>query len=96
MEEQNHTFDMMGNVEEWNETSMWGYDRGLRGGAYNYGPMYLLSSFPYNGDPYYVDSGIGFRVASVDGPTVVPVPGAVLLGAIGLLYSGLRLRRGTT
>jgi sulfatase modifying factor 1 len=103
-QEQNGTFDMMGNVWEWNETG----DSSAR--AY-LGGSYLSTEGYYSGGSYYDDLAssrrnfdasssenlsVGFRVASVGEPTVVPVPGAVLLGAIGLLYSGLRLRRGMT
>ncbi|MCX5645521.1 MAG: SUMF1/EgtB/PvdO family nonheme iron enzyme, partial [Phycisphaerae bacterium] len=95
IQEQNTTFDMMGNVYEWNETPIWDWARVQRGGSY-YSSDVLSSSYQAYGNPLGQNFSVGFRVASVDEPTVVPVPGAVLLGAIGLLYSGLRLRRRTT
>ena len=67
-EEQNGTFDIMGNVSEWNETLISGSFRGVRGGSYgvNYG---ALSSALQNGAiPFWEDGGIGFRVASVPEP----------------------------
>jgi len=36
---------------------------------------------------------IGFRVASVTEPTVIPAPGAFLLGTLGLSLAGWKLRR---
>ncbi|MBP7053354.1 MAG: hypothetical protein KBE65_20285 [Phycisphaerae bacterium] len=35
-------------------------------------------------------------IATLPDPSVVPLPGAVLLGFLGLAYSGLRLRRAVT
>ena len=67
--EQNGTFDMMGNVWEWNETLM-GPNRGLRGGSYG-GPdsgYTLGSSFDSSNGPGYGYDGLGFRVASVPEP----------------------------
>jgi len=84
IQEQNGTFDMMGNVWEWNETLILSSDRGIRGGScYVYGGYYLRSS--YRGDyyPYYEDYFIGFRVASV------PEPATISLLALG----GFLLRR---
>ena len=77
-EEQNGTFDMMGNVWEWNETLNGSY-RGLRGGAFDYGSAQLVSSYRHS-YPGEDDNGIGFRVASV------PEPAALFL--ISLLPSG--------
>jgi len=59
------TFDMGGNVWEWNETLI-GSDRGFRGGSYDsFGDVsYLRSSTRCSYDPYTVDNNIGFRVAS--------------------------------
>jgi sulfatase modifying factor 1 len=67
--EQNGTFDMMGNVWEWNETLI-GSGRALRGGSYDtYGSDYFLASsyrnYYYPSDENYV---FGFRVASVPEP----------------------------
>jgi hypothetical protein len=82
-QEQNGTFDMMGNVWEWNETLM-GSNRGLRGGAYDYlvGVTYddgLTSEGKVHEgiDPLLDNFSIGFRVASV------PEPASLLLLALG-------------
>jgi formylglycine-generating enzyme len=71
-QEQNGTFDMMGNVWEWNETLFYGSSRGVRGGSYvSYD--YCLSSVlrDYYCSPYSKDSCIGFRVASVPEPATL-------------------------
>jgi formylglycine-generating enzyme required for sulfatase activity len=87
-EEQNGTFDMMGNVREWNETLVDSiYDRrGIRGGSYD-GPG-IYSSNRDDDNPY--DEGINteFRVVEI-----VPVPSAFLLGTLGLSVAGWKLRR---
>ncbi|MHB9070220.1 MAG: formylglycine-generating enzyme family protein [Sedimentisphaerales bacterium] len=77
-QEQNGTYDMMGNVWEWNETliygPIYGYGRGLRGDSYNndagYYDYYLASSYWLTIGPM-LDEGdnIGFRIASIPEPT---------------------------
>ena len=75
--EQNGTFDMMGNVWEWNETLFYGSYRGYRGGPYN-GVFFDLASFARgNSDPHDEYPNIGFRVASV------PEPATLLLLGLG-------------
>ena len=78
--EQNGTFDMMGNVWEWNETKLVS-GRGIRGGSYLNGFGTLRSSSRSYEDPnngYYC---IGFRVASVPEPASLAVlsAGALML-----------------
>lgn len=81
-QEQNGTFDMMGNVFEWNE-ALTGSNRGFRGGSYSLNDNYLRSSYRSNGNPDSEGNRLGFRVASV------PEPATLLLLGLG----GLALRK---
>jgi formylglycine-generating enzyme required for sulfatase activity len=82
-QEQNGTFDMMGNVWEWNETLISGSNRGIRGGSYGGNVDSLSSSVRDDISPYYEGDNVGFRVASV------PEPCSLVLLSLG----GLVLRR---
>ena len=77
-EEQNHTFDMMGNISEWNETLI-GSKRGERGGSFG-GDDGLASFYRNEINPTYENVSIGFRIASVPEPTSL-----LLVGLGGLL-----------
>jgi hypothetical protein len=72
--EQNGTFDMMGNVYEWNE-SLIGSFRGIRGGASNSSGDDLASWDRSNlGQPFEEYRPVGFRVASLPFlPTIIYV-----------------------
>jgi formylglycine-generating enzyme required for sulfatase activity len=91
MQEQNGTFDMMGNVWEWNETYR-RYSYILRGGTYssnypNAGEEFDLSSSSYDSQRAGLESdSIGFRVASV------PEPVTLLIFGLGSLL--LKRRKG--
>jgi formylglycine-generating enzyme len=89
-------FDMSGNIIEWNDlTGAAGSSRGLRGGGWNNGSSYRLSSSGGDSnDPSSEDSDIGFRLASpASSPSAVPEidPNsigsvlALVLGSLGLL-----------
>ncbi len=83
-QEQNGTFDMMGNVFEWNETLLYGSYRYISGGSWGSDVDSLRSSGRYyDSYPYSEGSLFGFRVASV------PEPCSLILLSIG----GLLLRR---
>lgn len=66
--EQNGTFDMMGNLIEWNETLIvpTTISRGVRGGAFWSGNNTLISSYRAgNGNAYYEFYDVGFRIAFI-------------------------------
>lgn len=75
--EQNGTFDMMGNLWEWDETLVWTSYCGSRGGSYMDDDIDLRSSRRNNNDPVYENHSMGFRVASV------PEPATLLLLGFG-------------
>ena len=83
-EEQNGTFDMMGNLFEWNETLIDSY-RGCRGGAYADQSGWCASSYRNSIYPYHESPHLGFRVASV------PEPATLLLLGLGAVL--LRRKR---
>ncbi len=76
------TFDMGGNVWEWNEALI-GSNRGIRGGSCSGYDYYLRSSTRYDIDPYYENYDVGFRVASVPEPCSLVLLG---LGGLALRY----------
>ena len=80
------TFDMGGNVWEWNE-GIPVSPRGVRGGSFSFNDVYLRSDFRSTLMPYNELNSVGFRVSQVPGP------GSVALLAIGGL-GALRRRRG--
>jgi sulfatase modifying factor 1 len=88
--EQNGTYDMMGNVWEWNENLFYGSDRGLCGGSFIYGDVFLASSSRSIGGhlgrlPTDESYDVGFRVAEI------PEPASVILISAGFFF--VRSRR---
>jgi formylglycine-generating enzyme len=75
--EQNGTFDMMGNVWEWNETALYGSTRVIRGGSYGDLDGSFCSSYQYYGSPDGEYVIFGFRVAEI------PEPATLLLVGLG-------------
>jgi len=79
------TYDMGGDVDQWNEAKISGTVRGKRGGNWIAPSDYLAASLRDSGDPTNELYDVGFRVASA-----VPEPGSLmmLLGFAGmaLLY----------
>ena len=76
------TFDMGGNVWEWNEALI-GSIRGVRGGSFSNSDGILRSSYRSDSSPGFGSNVVGFRVASV------PEPCSLILLSLG----GLMLRR---
>lgn len=82
-EEQNGTYDMMGNVFEWNESARDGIlddmseTRELRGGSAYDGEGILRSSGLGSGTPSVEDYTIGFRVAAIPEPSSLAMIGLV-------------------
>ena len=82
------TFDQGGNVLEWNDTIVIqgpSY-RGVRGGSFRNTEYYMASTtryYDYSGTETAI---YGFRVVQAPADiTVVPVPGAVWMGGLGLM-----------
>ena len=84
-QEQNGTYNMMGNVWEWKETSSGG---AVRGGAYNDGESYFRSSYSTGSDPLAEYDSIGFRIVAIPEPST-----ALLLAAGGCIAWLARLKQ---
>jgi formylglycine-generating enzyme required for sulfatase activity len=82
-------FDMGGDVFQWNEALISGA-RGVRGGSFSLGSLYMESSTRSHGIPTIPQFNIGFRVATVPEPSSLSLCG---LSAIGLLGYALRRHR---
>ena len=80
------TFDMGGNVFEWNEAISLGTNRGLRGGTFSFNDNNLRADLRSISNPSSQLDIIGFRVSQVPGP------GSVALLAIGGLAAARRRR----
>jgi formylglycine-generating enzyme required for sulfatase activity len=76
------TFDMGGNVWEWNETVIAGTFRGLRGGAWNSQAGNLQALTRDYGDPADDNFLFGFRVSQIPGPSSVAL---LAMGGLGAL-----------
>ncbi|MCX6879078.1 MAG: SUMF1/EgtB/PvdO family nonheme iron enzyme, partial [Verrucomicrobia bacterium] len=81
------TNDQGGNVWEWNDATISGSSRGLRGGTWVGYDSNLTPPYRYDRDPLVESSDIGFRVASVAAPSAdiitfgLPGNPAVISGA---------------
>lgn len=63
------TYDMAGNVWEWNEDKVGSTNRVLRGGNYGYDNSYLASSYRNYAVASTRNNYIGFRIASLSAST---------------------------
>lgn len=90
-EEINGTYDMMGNVWEWNESANSAPDdsvtenRVIRGGSYGSDESNLRSSHRGNYGPTSESYDIGFRVAAIPEPLSI-----ALIGLTGGCVLGIR------
>jgi len=80
------TFDMSGNVIEWNDlTGTAGESRGLRGGYWFDGAFGVSSANGITGGPGFEDGSVGFRLAS---PVAVPEPSTWVMVLAGIACAG--------
>ncbi|MEN7972427.1 MAG: SUMF1/EgtB/PvdO family nonheme iron enzyme, partial [Verrucomicrobiota bacterium] len=92
VEEQNGTYDMMGNVWEWTEEAEANGNGNFWGGSHRSGVSALQSGAPAGTDPPELQhSAIGFRVAAIPEPGTISLMG---LSTIGLFFTrNLRRRK---
>jgi len=76
------TYDMGGDIFQWNEANISGSSRGLRGGGWLSDSSFLASSGRISGYPSYESGPVGFRVASV------PEPGSIVM-LLGIALTAL-------
>jgi formylglycine-generating enzyme required for sulfatase activity len=81
------TYDMGGDVWQWNEANLSNSYRGLRGGSFNGASNSLASSYRAGGYPTYEDDSFGFRVAGT------PEPGSITLLVAGAIAGLMCWRR---
>jgi formylglycine-generating enzyme required for sulfatase activity len=86
------TYDMGGDVWQWNEANINNFYRGSRGGAFGYDSYDLASSTRVHYPPDE-DSLVGFRVAEVPEPGSITLLLAASLGLAGVAV--VRWRRST-
>ena len=79
------TFDQGGNVMEWNDAVVDTNQRGVRGGAYDYGSDHLQSDFTggVSLNPVAEFDDVGFRVATVPEPSTYAL---ILMAGAGWLF----------
>ena len=85
-QEQNGTYDMMGNVWEWMESPGSGFSRVFRGGGLNGYELKMSSAYSEGEDASQGHETLGFRIV------VIPEPGTALLFFLGGIGAWL-LRR---
>jgi formylglycine-generating enzyme required for sulfatase activity len=86
------TYDMGGDVWQWNEANISGSWRGLRGGSCDFYSYGLASSYSQDGTPNSenFDDAIGFRVASSASSEPIPEPSTIIVWSLlGSLAIGL-------
>ena len=75
------TFDMGGNVWEWNEAIVSGVFRGLRGGSFDDSVDSLAAYTRYPASPTQESTYFGFRVVQIPGPSSIALLAIAGLGA---------------
>ena len=90
------TFDMSGNVDEWNDvTGAAGLNKGIRGGFWRSTSYALSSSSRETTYTNYVSDSTGFRLAG-PAPLGVPEPSTWVMGFAGIACAGWGMRRRRT
>jgi formylglycine-generating enzyme len=84
------TFDMSGNVYEWNDFFYNGLDRGFRGGTWGGNSTDISANFWTAYPVTYASNDKGFRLASL---VAVPEPSTWGMGLAGLTFGGWQMWR---